>query len=146
MAEKGARARLEDVAFRMYADGQSLTDIEAALGVSRQSLSDWKARTRAPDQDLDEWDKAREQKRGNIRRLKDLFERQLAYLEGLEPQAVSAAMMDTLSKLGALIERWDKAEAVVKKLIELEKKASEPGEEKVLTAETIRELREKIGL
>ena len=112
MAEKGARARLEDVAFRMYADGHSLTDIQDALGVSRQTLSEWKAKTKRPGEEFDEWDRSREQKRSNIRRLKDLFENQLEYLENLSAAQRTPGQMDTLSKLGALIEKWDKMEKV----------------------------------
>jgi DNA-binding transcriptional regulator YiaG len=145
MAEKGARAELESIAKRMYVEGKTLTYIGEALGVSTQTVSKWKAMTKAPDEEFDEWDRARQQKRGNIQRLKDLFDRQLEYVEELRPPEVSAAMMDTLSKLGALIERWDKAEQVVRKLDELEKTA-EKGGDRVLTTETIRQLREQIGL
>lgn len=124
MAEKGARARLEDVAFRMYADGHGLTDIQDALGVSRQTLSEWKSRTKRPGEEADEWDRAREQKRSNIRRLKDLFENQLEYLEGLSPVQRTPGQMDTLSKLGALVEKWDKMERVKAAVETVEKDAA----------------------
>lgn len=123
MAVKGDRARLEDVAFRMYADGASLTEISDSLGVSRQSLAEWKARTRRADMELDEWDRAREQKRTNIRRLKDLFENQLEYLEGLSAAQRTPGQMDTLSKLGALVEKWDKMERVQAAVETVEKDA-----------------------
>ncbi|MEA5113031.1 MAG: DUF1804 family protein [Geobacteraceae bacterium] len=123
MAVKGDRARLEDVAFRMYVDGHNLIEIEEALGVSRQTLSAWKARTKRPGDEFDEWDRAKEQKRSNIRRLKDLFENQLAYLEDLTPAQRTPGQMDTLSKLGALIEKWDKMERVQAAVETVEKDA-----------------------
>lgn len=125
MAAKGDRARLEDVAFRLYADGHSLTEIADSLGVSRQTLSDWKARTKRPGDEWDEWDRAREQKRSNIRRLKDLFENQLEYLEGLSPAQRTPGQMDTLSKLGALVEKWDKMERVQAAVDTVEKDAAD---------------------
>ena len=82
MGQKGDKAKLYDIAFRMYtAEGKSLTDIEAALGVSRQTLSGWKADTKRPGDEFDEWDKARQQKRSNIQRMKTLFERELTFAE-----------------------------------------------------------------
>lgn len=111
MAAKGDKARLYEVAFRMYtADGKSLTDIEAALGVSRQTLSAWKSDTKKPDQDLDEWDRTKAQKRENVRRLKDLFEQELMHLEEQPRGSLTAASMDALSKLGSLVQRWEAVE------------------------------------
>lgn len=124
MAEKGARAKLETIAMKMYVDGHSIADISAALDVSENSLREWKARTKAPGWDLDEWDRARSQKTSNIRRLKDLFENQLEYLEGLQPSGRTPGMMDTLSKLGALIEKWDKMEKVQAAVDTVEKEAA----------------------
>lgn len=110
MAVKGERAQIEPLAIRLYAENRSLADISRQLGVSDNSLRKWKEESRIPGEEQDGWDKARMQKRGNIQRLKDLFERQLEYVEGLRPEEVTAPMMDTLSKLGALVERWDKVE------------------------------------
>lgn len=141
MGTKGDRAAKEPLALRMYADGAALTRIAEKLAVSDTSLRRWKEESRVPGEALDGWDKARQQKRGNIQRLKDLFERQLEYVEGLTPSEVSAAMMDTLSKLGSLVERWDKAEMVLRKLAEITRGEDGP---KVLDAETIRELREQL--
>lgn len=124
MAEKGDRARLESVARQMYVDGQTLTAISETLGVSPTSLTAWKARTKAPNDDLDEWDKARKQKTTNIRRLKDMFENQLEYLETLNASVRNPGMMDTLSKLGALIEKWDKMERVQAAVETVEKEAA----------------------
>ena len=114
MAAKGDKARLYDVAFRMYtADGKSLTDIEAALGVSRQTLSSWKADTLTPGDDRDEWDKAKAQKRANVQRLKNLFNRELQFVEEQPAGSISAASMDALAKLGSLVRNWEAVERAV---------------------------------
>lgn len=110
MAKKGDKALLEPLARKLYADGNSLTAIAEQLGVSATSLKRWKDETLVPGNDLDEWDRARQQKRGNLQRMRDLFERELEHIENLEPGEVTPPMMDTLSKLGALIEKWDKIE------------------------------------
>ncbi len=110
MAVKGVKASLEPQARRMYANGQGVTEIARHLGVSKTTLMRWKADSGIPGQDQDGWEKARSQRRGNIQRLRDLFEEQLEYLEGLLPAERTAPMMDTLSKIGALLERWDKME------------------------------------
>ena len=110
MGQKGDRASMEPLAIRLYADGMSLAAISKQLDISDTSLRRWKDSSLVPGEDADAWDKARQQKRGNIQRLKDLFERQLEYVEELEPEDVTAPMMDTLTKLGALVERWDKVE------------------------------------
>lgn len=111
MAAKGDKAKLYDVAFRMYtADGKSLTDIEAALGVSRQTLSGWKSDTLVPGDDRDEWDKGREQKRSNVQRLRVLFDRELKFLEEAQAGALPPGNLDGISKLGALVQRWETAE------------------------------------
>lgn len=110
MGAKGDRASKEPLAMRLYVDGSNLTEISRQLDISDTTLRRWKDDSRVPGDDIDGWDKARQQKRSNIQRLKDLFERQLEYVEGILPSEVSAPMMDTLSKLGALVERWDKVE------------------------------------
>lgn len=110
MAKKGDRAYLEPQAQRLYAEGYSMTDIAARLDVSVTSLAKWKEESKRPSADLDEWDRARGQKRGNIQRLRDLFEDQLQFLEGISARERTAPMMDTLAKVGALLERWDKIE------------------------------------
>lgn len=112
MAAKGDKARLYDMAFRMYtADGLSLTAIEEALGVSRQTLSGWKGDTRKPGEDKDEWDKAREQKRGNAQRLLALFDRELRAIEDAPAGTISAVSLDAITKLGTLVQRWETVEA-----------------------------------
>jgi transposase len=107
MAEKGDRAKLEPTAKRLYIDGLSLTEIEERIGVSRQTLSVWKKRTQKPGEDSDEWDRARENKRGRAERLRSMFDEQMDYIEGLQPSARDSKLMDSLSKLCAIVERWD---------------------------------------
>jgi transposase-like protein len=144
MGVKGDKAVKAPLAQRLYADGLCLAEIARRLDVSETSLRAWKEEARIPGEELDGWDKARAQKRGNIARLKDLFERQLAFLEGLRPDEVSAPMMDTLAKLGALVERWDKVETVMRKVAAIEKTAEAAPKHAVV--EAIRQLREEYGL
>lgn len=127
MGQKGDRASKEPLAMRLYGDGKNMTDISKALDVSDTTLRRWKEESRVPGEDIDGWDKLRQQKRGNIQRLRDLFERQLEYVEGLNPPEVSPPMMDTLSKLGALVERWDKFERAAAVAREVVKEAKKSG-------------------
>ena len=143
MAQKGDRAAKAPLAMRMYMDGHSLAEISRQLDVSDTTLRRWKSDSGVPGEDLDGWDKARQQKRGNIQRLKDLFERQLEYVENLLPEEVTAPMMDTLSKLGALVERWDKVQAIIQKLVEVEKIAANESDGRV-PLETLRKIRREI--
>lgn len=142
MGSKGDRASKEPLAIRLYADGLSLAEISRQLDISDTTLRIWKGESAGPGDDIDGWERARQQKRGNIARLKDLFERQLEYVESLNPEDVTAPMMDTLSKLGCLVERWDKAEAVMKRLTTVLGSA-ETGP-KVLDADQIRQIREQL--
>lgn len=111
MAEKGARAQLEPIAAQMYKDGQTLTAISEALGVSRNTLTEWKARTKSPSSDLDEWDKGRELKRGFGLRMETLLERELTYAEERQAGAIEGVTLDNLSKLGALVVKFKQVEA-----------------------------------
>lgn len=115
MAEKGDRIRLESVARQMYVDGQTLTAISEALDVSPTSLTAWKARTKAPNDELDEWDKARRKKSDHYQRMQALFDRQMTYVEDQPPHLLTAPMVDSLSKLGALVERVEKITASARK-------------------------------
>lgn len=110
MAAKGDKARLYDVALRMYTEGKSLTDIEAVLGVSRQTLGQWKADTRRPGEELDEWDRGRRQKASNVARLRNLFDRELTALEESAAGSLNNVSLDALAKLGTLVQRWEAAE------------------------------------
>ena len=141
MAKKGDRAFLEPQAMRLYADGFSLSDIAGQLEVSVTSLSRWKDESRRPDVDMDEWDRGRSQKRSNIQRLRDLFEDQLFYLEGLSAMERTAPMMDTLSKMGSLLERWDKIERT-QQVVEAVFKDGE--ESKTMTPNQLREEIKKV--
>ncbi len=126
MASKGDRGYLEPQAQRLYVDGHSLSSISEQLDVSVTSLARWKADSKRPSEDMDGWDKARNQKRGNVQRLRDLFEEQLQYLEELHASKRDSKMMDTLSKLGSLLERWDKlekAQRVAEEVVQEVKKA-----------------------
>lgn len=107
MAVKGDKSKLYDVALRMYADGQGLSEIEADLDVSRQTLSTWKADSRRPDDELDAWDKARRQKRSNVQRLRALFDRELTALEESVAGSLSNVSLDAITKLGTLVQRWE---------------------------------------
>ena len=140
MGAKGDRAAKEPLAAKMYADGHSLVEISAQLDISDTTLRRWKAESRIPGEDIDGWDKARQQKRGNIKRLRDLFERQLEYVEGLNASEVTAPMMDTLSKLGALVERWDKIENAQAVAAEVVKEVKAQG----LSDDSAEEIRNKI--
>lgn len=111
MAEKGVRVQLEPVARQMYIDGQSLTEIETALGVSRQTLSAWKARTKRPDDEFDEWDKARARKATFGLRMEALLERELTFAEARNPGAIEGVTLDNLSKLGSLVVKFKAAES-----------------------------------
>lgn len=111
MAAKGDKAQLYSVAMRMYsADGMSLSAIEDVLGVSRQTLSVWKKETLKPNEELDEWDKAREQRESTCQRLKNLLERELKHAEDSLVGEVSGATYDSISKLGALAQRFEQSE------------------------------------
>ena len=127
MAVKGDKSKLYDVALRMYADGQGLSEIEAALDVSRQTLSTWKADSQRPDDELDAWDKARRGKQGAIQRLRALFDREMAFLEDTPAGQLPPASIDGLTKMGALIERWEKMAAAARKRA-LEDAAATAGE------------------
>lgn len=137
MASKGAKSALEPQAQRLYADGHTLSSISDQLGVSVTSLTRWKNDTTDPGTGQDAWDRARSQKRGNIQRLRDLFEEQLSWVEDLHPSDRNSKLMDTLSKLGSLLERWDKlekAQRVADEVVKVVKKAGVEAE----TAEEIR--------
>jgi cell division septum initiation protein DivIVA len=140
LASKGDKAYLAPQAQRLYAEGLSLSAISAQLSVSVTSLARWKAETLTPGQKMDEWDRARSQKRGNIQRLRDLFEDQLQFLENQHASERTAPMMDTLSKIGALLERWDKMEKARAVADEVVKEVTKAG----LTAETAANIRTQI--
>lgn len=140
MAKKGDRAYLEPQAMRMYADGRTLADIAALLDVSTTTLSIWKVESKVPSADIDEWDRARMQKRSNTQRLRDLYEDQLAFVEKLTPRERSAPMVDALSKIGSLLERWDKLEKANQVAESVVKEVKKSG----LSPETVEDIRRQI--
>jgi len=114
MAEKGARAKLEPIARQLYIDqGKSLEEISGFLDVSRQTLSKWKGETRSPGADQDEWDLARGRKKSRGERLKAMLDEMLDEMELLHATK-RGPMMDALSKLGALVQRWEESEAAAR--------------------------------
>lgn len=127
MASKGDKNLLEPQAMRLYADGNSLSAIADHLGVSATSLSRWKKDSHKPGQNLDEWERARAEKKGNVQRLRTLFNEQMSYLEELHPSERTSPMMDTLAKIGALVERWDKMEQAQRVAEEVVKEVKKAG-------------------
>ncbi len=140
MGTKGSKALLEPQAIRLYAEGHSLDAISDLLPISVTSLSRWKKDSHTPGQEIDEWDRARSQKSSNIQRLRDLFEDQLAFLEGQTAMDRTAPMMDTLSKIGSLLERWDKMEKAQRVADEVVKEVKKAG----LTEETVTNIKNSI--
>jgi len=140
MGQKGDRAAKEPLAVRMYAEGKTIEAIAAELDVSATSLRIWKSQSRAPESDIDEWDRARQQRRGMSRRLKDIYEEQVNFLEELKPQERTSPMIDALSKLGALVERQEIKERVRETADEAVKIATSGG----LSEEKAEEIRKKI--
>lgn len=110
MAVKGDRAGKEPLAQRMYAEGQTLKEISVVLDVSETSLRKWKSESRKPGEECDAWDKGRQQKRSMTQRIRDLVEEQLTYVETLDKSLRTAAVMDGLSKMVAILDRVDKQE------------------------------------
>lgn len=140
MASKGAEAVLAPQARRLYVDGHNLSSIANQLDVSVTSIARWKDKTKVPSQTMDEWDRARAQKRGNIQRLRDLFEEQLEWIEELHPSKRDSKLMDTLSKLGSLLERWDKMEKAQRVANDVDKVIKKAG----LTRDTADDIRRQI--
>jgi hypothetical protein len=134
MGTKGDRAAKEPQAMRLYADGYNLAEISKQLDISDTTLRRWKSESGVPGEETDGWDKARQQKRGNIQRLRDILDEQLEYVEGLLPEERTSKTFDGLSKIAALVERVDKMEETIRnKAIEeaaevVEKTARERGD------------------
>jgi len=134
MGTKGDRAAKEPQAMQMYANGHNLSEISRQLDISDTTLRRWKSESGVPGEETDGWDKARQQKRGNIQRLRDILDEQLEYVEGLLPEERTSKTFDGLSKIAALVERVDKMEETIRnKAIEeaaevVEKTARERGD------------------
>lgn len=111
MGTKGDRAAKEPLAQKLYADGMSLTGISKQLDISDTTLRRWKEESRVPGEDIDGWDRARQQKRSMVQRFRDILDEQMNYLEELSPAERNSQLIDTMSKLGALVQRWEAASA-----------------------------------
>jgi len=140
MARKGDRAYLEPEARRRYVAGETLSAIAEALEVSVTSLARWKADTAPADGGPDEWARARQQRISRAQRVRDLYDGQLEFVEGLRPAERTGPVMDSLSKLGALVERMDKLEAARAVAADVAKTAAAAG----LTEDTVEAIRKKI--
>jgi len=110
MARKGERGMLEPQAERLFADGKGVPEIASILQVSETTLYKWKSDSLVPGDELDGWEKTRLQKRSNILRLRSLFERELGAAEETPEGLITAASIDALTKLGALVQRWEAVE------------------------------------
>jgi hypothetical protein len=115
MAKKGDRGAKEPLAMRMYAEQRSLTEIAAVLDVSETSLRKWKAESLRPGDDLDAWDKSRQAKCSRLDGLREMFDENFEAMKGLQPLQRDSKMMDSLTKLGALIEKWEGMEERARK-------------------------------
>lgn len=144
MAEKGARIQLEPVARQMYIDGQSLTAIETALGVSRQTLSSWKGMMKKPEEEFDEWDKARARKAAFGLRLEALLDRELTFAEERQPGAIGGANLDNLTKLGSLVVRFREVEGRKGKIDVPAAEGKVAAKKEGLTDQKAAEIRKKI--
>lgn len=140
MASKGDKALLAPQAQRLYADGHNLSSISELLNVSVTSLSKWKKDTKAPSDALDDWDRARSQKRSNVQRLRDLFEGMIGHLEEGGYDELSNSKVTAISRLGSLVEKWDKFEKTQRVADEVEKVVKKAG----LTADTVDDIKRKI--
>jgi len=105
------KATDEPIARRLYAEGKSVEEISKILGVSVTSLYAWKKETVSPDSGVDEWERARAQKKSIVQRLRDILEGEVEFLEK-QPigSTQKGALADGLSKLGALVMRWEAQE------------------------------------
>lgn len=102
MAEKGARAELLPLVRQKYIETGNLTLAAETYGVTRQTATAWK------QYEGDEWDKARERKGDHHQRMQLLFTRQMEWIESQLPQQITPGMIDSLSKMGALVEKTEK--------------------------------------
>lgn len=138
------RPAAEQLAIRLYAGGKSMEEISRELEVSQTTLYKWKAESKTPGQPMDNWDFARQRKADNLTRLTVLFERQMEFIETLDPGEITAPMIDALSKLGALVGKWKQTEDVVRTAIRAIDKAESTGEP--MTAERFKAmLKESYG-
>jgi len=129
----------------MYADGRTMPEISEVLDISVTSLVKWKTQNVLPNGE-NGWDKARAQKKGILYRLRDLYDRQLEYVEGLDPKEISSMKVDALSKMGSMLTHHEKVEVVLRKLSSSGAQDGGGNGEIVVGKETIKQLREELGL
>jgi transposase len=140
MAGKASeRGLLEPQARRLYAEGHSQTAIAELLGVSVSSINRWYAEAARPD-GINEWERARSVKRSTLERMREMLDRQLAFVEETDAKDVTAPMVDALSKMAAMIERLDKMDKTRQVADEVATTAKKAG----LTPETVEAFRRQI--
>jgi len=146
MGIKGDRAVKEPLAIDLYADGRSLADISKQLDISDTTLRRWKAESKAPDETLDGWDKRRAQKRNYVQRARDLLDAQYDYVEGLLPEERDSRVMDSLSKMFAIVERSEKREKDIRRkaLEEAANTVEETAKQSGVSSETIKAIRRDV--
>lgn len=107
MATKGIKASLEPIAFRLYAQGWTMSAISERFDVSGTTLSKWKSASKRPSSDLDEWDLARQANATRGENLRRLFEEQEEYALSLPAAQRDTKVHDALSKAAANLRHWD---------------------------------------
>jgi transcriptional regulator with XRE-family HTH domain len=107
LASKGIKASLEPIAYRLYAQGWTLTSISERFEVSVTTLSKWKKATHRPGQDLDDWDLARQAHATRGDNLRRLFEDQEEYVLSLPVSSRDAKVHDALTKASANLRHWE---------------------------------------
>jgi len=107
MGAKGDRGAKEPLAKRLYGEGISIPDISRQL---ETTLRKWKSETTPHGGGTDDWDRCRQQKRSNIQRMKDLFEREFTFAEESAPGSIPQASLNALNNLGSLVKRWEEVE------------------------------------
>lgn len=110
MATKGARASLEPICSRLYAQGWTLTALSERFDISINALSTWKRSTLRPGQELDDWDLARQAHLARGENLRTLVEQQETYTLGLPITERTAAVYDILSKAQANLRHWEEGQ------------------------------------
>lgn len=110
MATKGARASLEPICYRLYAQGWTLTALSERFDVSITTLSKWKKSTLRPDQSADDWDLARQAHLARGENLRTLLAEQETYTLGLPVVERTTAVYDILTKAQANLRHWEEGQ------------------------------------
>jgi hypothetical protein len=146
MGVKGDRAIKEPLAIDLYADGRSMPEISRKLDISDTTLRRWKAESRVPGEKQDGWDKRRAQKRNYVQRARDLLDDQYDYVEGLLPEDRDSRVMDSLSKMFAIVERSEKRQKQIRyqAIQEAAETAGETAKQSGVSSETIKAIRRDV--